>query len=98
MTVIGLSASLLPRSTRENTTSAFQKLASPHRCFALEIPWHSPLGELLAERARHDITVAHHLTYVTGKPEEGDRVDPQILSLLPRKVRGAGDYDGNLAA
>ena len=98
MTVIGLCASSLPRSTRENTTSAFRSVL--HRSVALRCRFHAfALGELFAERARHDVTVAHLLTYVIGESRKReDRVDEQKLSLLPRKVRGAGDYDGNLAA
>ena len=49
------------------------------------------LGELLAERARHDITVAHHLTYVTGKPEEGGSRGPAdivLASAQGKRCRG----------
>ena len=98
MTVSGVCASSLPRNTRENTTSAFRSMLL--RAVALRWRCHAfALGELFAERARHDLCVGHLLTYVTGESRKGMiRVDVQILSLLPRKVRGAGDYGGSLAA
>jgi len=40
-----------------------------------------------------------HLTYIIGESRKREYgVDAQIFSSLPRKVRGSGDYDGNLAA